>query len=45
MLPRIVDITTITNKSVVGPPTSWQTPNGPLKIQTRVAFGGHPHPF
>lgn len=33
MLPRTVDITAITGKSVVGPPTSWQTQNGPFNVE------------
>ena len=33
MFPRIVDISAITGKNVVGPPTSWQTQNGPFNVE------------
>lgn len=30
---RVVDVTSITERTVVGPLTSWQTPNGPFNVE------------
>ena len=37
MLPRTVDVTAITHQDVTGPPTSWQTPNGPFNVEHLAA--------
>jgi len=33
MLPKVVDVTAITGKHIVGPMSSWQIPNGPYLIE------------
>ena len=33
MFPKSVDVTGITGAQVVGPPVSWQTPNGPFNVE------------
>lgn len=33
MIPKIVDVTAITGQRVVGPVTSWQTPDGPYLVE------------
>ena len=33
MLPRVVDVTGITGQPIIGPVTSWQTPNGPYNVE------------
>ena len=37
MLPRTVDVSAVTSQSVVGSPTSWQTPNGPFNVEHLAA--------
>ena len=41
MLPKTVDITAITGKDVVGPPTSWQTQNGPFNVEHVAAVNAN----
>ena len=31
--PSVVDVTAITGKGIIGPVTSWQTPNGPVLVE------------
>lgn len=38
MLPTVVDVTRITHAPVVGPPISWQTPNGPFNVEHVAAI-------
>ena len=33
MLPGVVDVTAITGQRVIGPLTSWQTPDGPYIVE------------
>ena len=37
MFPKSVDVTGITGAQVVGPPVSWQTPNGPFNVEHLAA--------
>src|SRR5437868_3527350 len=37
MFPTTVDITAITGKSIVGPPTSWQLQSGTLNVEYLAA--------
>jgi len=41
MLPKTVDITTITGENVVGPATSWQTQNGPFNVEHVAAVNAN----
>jgi M6 family metalloprotease-like protein len=40
MLPKTVDVTSITGAQVVGPPVSWQTTNGPFNVEHLAAVNG-----
>jgi len=37
MLPKSVDVTSITGAAVAGPAVSWQTPNGPFNVEHLAA--------
>jgi M6 family metalloprotease-like protein len=41
MFPRIVDITSITGQGAAGPPTSWQTQNGPFNVEHLAAVNAN----
>jgi M6 family metalloprotease-like protein len=41
MLPKTVDITGITGQEVAGPPTSWQTQNGPFNVEHLAAVNAN----